>query len=63
MKPMLLAATMVAGLLAAPAMADTKLQRVEVITSPERTEVLKQIGSGFEKANPGTTVKIVSPPW
>ena len=63
MKRLLLSAALAAGLLATPALADTKLQLVEVITSPERTEVLKQMVSDFEKANPGTTVEIVSLPW
>jgi multiple sugar transport system substrate-binding protein len=45
------------------ARADTKLQLVEVITSPERTAVLKKIVAGFEQANPGITVNIVSLPW
>ena len=63
MKRLLLSAALAAGVLATPALADTKLQLVEVITSPERTEVLKQMVSDFEKANPGTTVDIVSLPW
>ncbi len=45
------------------ARADTKLQLVEVITSPERTEILKKQVTAFEAANPGTTVDIVSLPW
>ena len=63
MKKWLLTAAMAAGLLATPALAETKLQLVEVITSPERTEVLKTMVAAFEKANPGTTVEIVSLPW
>ncbi|MCW6508933.1 ABC transporter substrate-binding protein [Lichenifustis flavocetrariae] len=47
----------------APAAADTTLKLVEVITSPERTETLKEIVAGFEKANPGTHVEITSLPW
>ncbi len=47
-----------------PAMAaDTTLKLVEVITSPERTETLKSIVAGFEKANPGTHVEITSLAW
>jgi len=45
------------------ALADTNLKLVEVITSPERTEVLKGIVKTFEDANPGTHVEIVSLPW
>ena len=49
--------------LAGPALADTTLKLVEVITSPERTETLKGIVAGFEKANPGTHVEITSLAW
>ena len=52
MKRALLAAVF-ASLLAVPAMAQVKLQLVEVITSPERTEVLKGQVAEFEKENPG----------
>ena len=41
-------------LLVAPsALADTTLKLTEVITSPERTETLKEIVKTFEAANPG----------
>jgi len=49
--------------MAMPAHADTTLKLVEVITSPERTETLKQIVATFEAANPGTHVQITSLPW
>jgi len=49
--------------LAAPAYADTTLKLTEVITSPERTETLKQIVKTFEDANPGVKVEITSLPW
>ena len=62
MKRALLAAVF-ASLLAMPAMAQVKLQLVEVITSPDRTEVLKGQVAAFEKENPGVTVDIVSLPW
>ena len=53
-----------ASLLLAPsAMADTTLKLTEVITSPERTETLKEIVKTFEAANPGTKVEITSLPW
>jgi multiple sugar transport system substrate-binding protein len=48
---------------ASAAMADTTLKLVEVITSPERTETLKQMIATFESANPGVTVEITSLPW
>ena len=59
----LLCATAACLALAAPALADTTLKLVEVITSPERTETLKSIVADFEKANPGTHVEITSLPW
>lgn len=53
-----------ASLLLAPsALADTTLKLTEVITSPERTETLKEIVKTFEAANPGTKVEITSLPW
>src|SRR4030095_12591997 len=54
---------LVAGRVAGPALADSKLQLVEVITSPQRTDLLKQQVTAFEQANPGVTVEIVSLPW
>src|SRR5262249_50911346 len=45
------------------AAADTTLSLVEVITSPERTETLKQIVKTFEDANTGVHVEITSLPW
>ena len=49
--------------LAWPAAAQTTLQLVEVITSPQRTEVLQGMVDQFEAANPGVTVEITSLPW
>jgi multiple sugar transport system substrate-binding protein len=48
---------------AASAVADTTVQLVEVITSPQRTEFLKGQLAEFEKANPGIKVEVVSLPW
>ena len=45
------------------AYARPELSLVEVITSPERTETLKEIVAEFEAANPGVTVEITSLPW
>ena len=39
------------------------LQLVEVITSPQRTEVVQSLVDQFEEANPGVTVEITSLPW
>ncbi|NIA69807.1 sugar ABC transporter substrate-binding protein [Pelagibius litoralis] len=63
MKKLLLAAAFGTLCATAPAMAETKLKLVEVITSPERTETLKGIVAGYEAANPGVSVEIVSLPW
>jgi multiple sugar transport system substrate-binding protein len=41
----------------------TTLKLVEVITSPERTETLRNIVRSFEDANPDTHVEIISLPW
>ena len=48
---------------AASAWAETKVQLVEVITSPQRTEFLKSQLAEFEKANPDIKVDVVSLPW
>ena len=56
-------AALFAAMMSGTALAETKLQLVEVITSPERTETLKGIVKTFEEANPGTTVEIISLPW
>ncbi|WP_040678033.1 ABC transporter substrate-binding protein [Nitratireductor pacificus] len=52
-----------AMLMASTAHAETTLKLVEVITSPERTEVLQGIVDAYEAANEGVTVEIVSLPW
>ena len=56
-------AALFAAMMSGTALAETKLQLVEVITSPERTETLRGIVKTFEEANPGTTVEIISLPW
>src|ERR1700754_955114 len=67
LRKLLLAATaslaVAAGATAVPAFADTTLKLTEVITSPDRTETLKQIVKTFEDANPGVHVEITSLPW
>lgn len=45
------------------ASAETTLRIVEVITSPTRTETLKEIVAGFEAEHPDTKVEIISLPW
>jgi multiple sugar transport system substrate-binding protein len=49
--------------LAGSAASAETLKLVEVITSPERTEVLQKQVDAFEAENPGTEVEIVSLPW
>ena len=49
--------------LAGSAASAETLKLVEVITSPERTEVLQKQVDAFEAANPGMEVEIVSLPW
>lgn len=56
-------ATGLLALLLATAAQAQSLKLVEVITSPERTEVLSEMVSAFETANPGVDVEIVSIPW
>ncbi|OXT00834.1 ABC transporter substrate-binding protein [Notoacmeibacter marinus] len=58
-----LLATMLLASTASVALAETKLKLVEVITSPERTEVLQKLVDEYEAANDGVTVEIVSLPW
>lgn len=55
--------TAAAALIGSAAYAETTLKLVEVITSPERTEVLQGIVDDFEANNPDVTVEIVSLPW
>ena len=62
MKKLIAGAGLLAVLLGSAVSAET-LKLVEVITSPERTEVLKGMVDGFKAANPGVDVEIVSIPW
>ena len=62
-KKLLIAGAAVAAFYSGTASSDTTLKLVEVITSPERTEVLKGIVKDFETANPGAHVEIISLPW
>lgn len=55
--------TAAAVLMGTASYADTTLKLVEVITSPERTEVLRGVVDEFEANNPDVTVEIVSLPW
>lgn len=66
MKKLMTSIMLGAGLLAlgaASAWAETKVQLLEVITSPPRTEFLKSQIAEFEKANPDIKVEVISLPW
>ncbi|MBL9063078.1 sugar ABC transporter substrate-binding protein [Tabrizicola sp.] len=62
MKKLLASAGLLAALLGSAVSAET-LKLVEVITSPERTEVLKGMVDGYKAANPDVDVEIISVPW
>lgn len=63
MKKLFTTLTAAALLMGTSALAETNLKLVEVITSPERTQVLQQLVDEYEAANPGVSVEIVSLPW
>ena len=63
MKQLLTGVSLAALLLTGTARAETTLQLVEVITSPQRTEVLEGMIAKFEEANPDVTVEVTSLPW
>src|SRR5215212_6201901 len=63
MKRWIVGTAMALGLIAEQANADTTLQLTEVITSPQRTELLKGLLAKFEQANPGVKVEVTSLPW
>jgi multiple sugar transport system substrate-binding protein len=62
MKKLLATTGLLALICGTSAWAET-LKLVEVITSPERTEVLMGLVDEFKAANPGVEVEIVSVPW
>ena len=62
MKKLIAGAGLLAVLLGTAVSAETQ-KLVEVITSPERTEVLKGMVDGYKAANPGVDVEIISIPW
>jgi multiple sugar transport system substrate-binding protein len=63
MKKLLTGISAAVMLMASASYAETTLKLVEVITSPERTEVLQGMVTQFEADNPDVTVEIVSLPW
>ena len=63
MKRYLTGVSLAALLLSGTAQAETTLQLVEVITSPQRTEVLESMIAKFEEANHEVTVEVTSLPW
>lgn len=63
MKKLFTGLSAAAMLMATASYAETTLKLVEVITSPERTEVLQSLVDQYEAANPDVTVEIISLPW
>ena len=63
MKRLIVGTALAVAMLAGQAQADTTLQLTEVITSPQRTELLKGMIAKFEAANPGVKVEVTSLPW
>jgi multiple sugar transport system substrate-binding protein len=41
---------------------EIRLRMIESLTGPERTKLIKSLIADFEKANPGVTVELISPP-
>ncbi len=62
-KMVLCGSLLLAGLLSSGLVHAGKLKVVEVITSPERTKLLQGQLAAFQKANPSTTVELVTIPW
>ena len=56
-------ATLLIALLLSVTLAQTQLRLVEVITSPQRTELLQSLVDRFEAEHPDITVEIISLPW
>ncbi|UBU10421.1 ABC transporter substrate-binding protein [Nonomuraea gerenzanensis] len=41
---------------------EIRLRMIESLTGPERTKLIKSLLADFERANPGVTVELISPP-
>lgn len=63
MQKLIVTTALAVVLLAGQALAETTIKLTEVITSPQRTEVLKGMIARFEAANPGIKVEVTSLPW
>jgi multiple sugar transport system substrate-binding protein len=63
MRRLIVTTALAVVLAAGQAAAETTIKLTEVITSPQRTEVLKGMVARFEAANPGVKVEITSLPW
>ncbi|NUW46535.1 ABC transporter substrate-binding protein [Nonomuraea rhodomycinica] len=55
-------ALLLAGCGSGSSSGEVRLRMIESLTSPERTKLIKTLIEGFEKANPGVEVELVSPP-
>lgn len=63
MKKLLLAAAGTAALLAAATANAQTIRVVEVLTTPERTQLLEGLITAFESENEGVNVELISIPW
>ncbi|TCL75242.1 carbohydrate ABC transporter substrate-binding protein (CUT1 family) [Hydrogenispora ethanolica] len=64
MKRFLLVLCLVVALVGIPAFAETKtINFLEVMTSPERTAMLKGMIDEYESSHPGVKVNLISPPY
>ena len=63
MNKLLLAAAGTAALLAAATANAQTIRVVEVLTTPERTQLLEGLITAFESENEGVNVELISIPW
>ena len=64
MKKLLLILSLIVALVGVPALAETKtINFLEVMTSPERTVLLKGLIAEYESSHPGVTINLISPPY
>ena len=64
MKKLLLVFCLIIVLVGIPAFAETKtLNFLEVMTSPERTIVLRNMIADYEASHPGISINLISPPY
>lgn len=59
----LLVCILLASVMSCAGSGKVQLNFMETMTSPERTVILKQIISDYEKENPNVTINLISPPY